>query len=850
MYCKHCGQKLEEDSIFCTKCGMPVQQQEKKTKSGKRNQNKKKIAKPLVLAVTLAVVVTAAGIGCKIYMEKGTPENREKQQRDLMTDEEKRIQALAEEEARGKDALEARALAEAETEKKAIAEAEAKEKAEAEADTWTDPETGLTRIRGGHTNKKYGYVNEKGEDPIPPVYDTVSEPGENGLICAEQMVATAFSEKPTGFTYFYNEKGEKVYDYVRAFEGRLSTAVREGSEYFIIDRQGRQISKNSYTYADEADMYGNFIVTKGTDLGLVNAEGKEIIKPQDIRIMPIDRMSVDRDGVYLVMGNGASLIVTDQGEIQIDWQEGHIEKVSIGQQRYQINLGDGTTEIRDFDGNVIVSREYASVILYPNGCIQNSESSAVYDPNGQEILPQQNEKGYLQTVDCFSSDGIGAGIVYTRGIDEYRSKKGMITLDGKITLPCVYDSVFYVPDKQVIIYSKEKKVGAINLECEILWEQAYDYAFVFLAKDKKNTEDSLLVKRGEYYGLVDMLTGEVILECRYSMISKDSQVQDNWFCSRDGEYGFWNQKDGTYTEIPNKDNYIIDGFHMGSEGEVIDVYGYGLGKYLKVRNGTETGVIDRQGKSILDPFYTEIYYDEYEEIFYVHRETETGIYDKNGNIVVMLDEYEVLEGYSDSIFVKPQGEEASVLDYKGNTVISQEACPESFFELGYIRTYQDGEYRFHRMDNGEFQKIEYSWMAPDEVDGIICVQNGEGKYGYINADGEEIIPCIFTNAYRFWHGLAVVMDEEEEWGAVNLQGDMLIDCAYEELNTSYAPNIILAKEYGYWGAFSLGGECILDTDYEEIQVGNMGTITALEDSYGEWDYYDYNGNLLQPYSYE
>ena len=96
MYCKHCGQKLEEDSIFCTKCGMPVQQQEKKTKSEKRNQNKKKIAKPLVLAVTLAVVVTAAGIGCKIYMEKGTPENREKQQRDLMTDEEKRIQALAE----------------------------------------------------------------------------------------------------------------------------------------------------------------------------------------------------------------------------------------------------------------------------------------------------------------------------------------------------------------------------------------------------------------------------------------------------------------------------------------------------------------------------------------------------------------------------------------------------------------------------------------------------------------------------------------------------------------------------------------------------------------------------------
>ena len=125
MYCKHCGQKLEEDSIFCTKCGIPVHLQTKEEKSGKRNRNKKKIAKPVALAVALTVVVTAAGIGCKIYMEKGMRENKG-QQIDSMTAEEKRIQALAEEEARGKDALESRALAEAKAEKKAIAEAEAK----------------------------------------------------------------------------------------------------------------------------------------------------------------------------------------------------------------------------------------------------------------------------------------------------------------------------------------------------------------------------------------------------------------------------------------------------------------------------------------------------------------------------------------------------------------------------------------------------------------------------------------------------------------------------------------------------------------------------------------------------
>ena len=849
MYCKHCGKELEDGAIFCTRCGKPVQGQpvkkepeksEKKNHSVKKKTSKKP-ARVIMAAAVLALAVAGAGAGYKIYTEKKGTDRLG----DSMNAEAKRTEALADAEARAKGELEAKVIAEEEVKQKA--EEEAREKAE--ADIWTDPETGLTRIRGGHTNKKYGYVNEEGEEIIPPFYDRVSEPGENGLILAEQLVPSAFAENLTIPTYFYTEKGEKVYDYVRGFGEHQSAAAREGTEYFIVNRQGSRISENSYTYIGEADIYGNFIVTQGASLGLVNAEGKEIIKPQDIRIIPIDRLYTDRDGVYLVMSDGSSLIITEQGEILVSWQEGQIEKVSTEQQRYQINLENGITEIRDFKGNVIVSQEYGSVILYPNGCMQKGESSAVYNPDGQEILPRENEKGYLQTVNCFSSDGIGAGIVYTRGTDEYRSKQGMLTLDGKISLPCMYDQIYYVPDKQVIVFSKEKMVGVMNLECEVLWEQAYDYAYVFTAKDKRNTEDLLLVKRGENYGLVDMLTGEVMLECQYSMISKDSQVQESWFCSRDGKYGFWNQKDGKYTEIPNSNNYTIDAFHMGSGGEAIDVYGYELGEFLRIRDGMNAGVIDRQGNTVIDPVYAEIYYDEYEEVFFVRTENESGIYDKSGEIIVPLDVYEKLEWYSEAIFAKPEDENAAVLDYEGNTVVPQEACPESFLDLGYITTYQDGEYRLYTVDSGEFQKLDYAWIAPDERDGIICVQNEDAKYGYINADGEEIIPCSFTSAYCFWNGLAVVMDEEGEWGAMNLQGDMLIDCDYENIDSYYAPNVLKVEEYGYWGVLDLGGERIIDSDYEDISMGSMGTMTAIGSYEGERDIYDYSGNLLGTYSY-
>ena len=72
---------------------------------------------------------------------------------------------------------------------------------------------------------------------------------------------------------------------------------------------------------------------------------------------------------------------------------------------------------------------------------------------------------------------------------------------------------------------------------------------------------------------------------------------------------------------------------MGSGGEAIDVYGYELGDFLRVRDGMTTGIINEQGNRIIDLIYTEIYYDEYEEIFLVRTENESGIYDKSGEII-------------------------------------------------------------------------------------------------------------------------------------------------------------------------------------------------------------------------
>ena len=173
MYCKYCGKKLEDGVSFCTGCGKPVQgqpgnkkqEQSEKKHYPKKKKTTKKAAGVLVTAAVVLAVVGAGGV-YKIYTEKSGTDRLG----DSMSAEAKRTEALADAEARAKDEWAAKVMAEEEAKEKE----ESKENTAAEEDTWTDPETGLTIIKGGHTGKKVGYVNENGEEVIPPIYDMVS----------------------------------------------------------------------------------------------------------------------------------------------------------------------------------------------------------------------------------------------------------------------------------------------------------------------------------------------------------------------------------------------------------------------------------------------------------------------------------------------------------------------------------------------------------------------------------------------------------------------------------------------------------------------------------------------------
>ena len=73
---------------------------------------------------------------------------------------------------------------------------------------------------------------------------------------------------------------------------------------------------------------------------------------------------------------------------------------------------------------------------------------------------------------------------------------------------------------------------------------------------------------------------------------------------------------------------------------------------------------------------------------------------------------------------------------------------------------------------------KYDWHDDCICNGLIKVRL-DGKYGFINKDGEEIIPCKYEDADAFSDGLAKVKSAEG-WGFVNENGEEIISCKYED----------------------------------------------------------------------
>lgn len=316
--------------------------------------------------------------------------------------------------------------------------------------------------------------------------------------------------------------------------------------------------------------------------------------------------------------------------------------------------------------------------------------------------------------------------------------------------------------------------------------------------------------------------GEEIIKSEYSQIYIPNQAKDVFICFKDDEnYSILNSKGkDIFTEYKSVSSIVISDSTLEMEKNVLsyeDNGKYGLINYdgkkltdpiyesvssltnkpgcILVRKDGLYGVLDSQGKIIIDTKYNSIKGDEYC--------SEKEGYLKTGYIISEKTNSGIMYGY---------------IDYNGKVLIEPK-----YESISRNIEYDDDNIYLTFMENGKkgviknkkviikpkFQSVVYYNVSN------IFVVNRNGKYGFFDKDGEEILKTSYTSYSIAGNYISVQKDDSTM--LYDIHGNLVNTNNYKSIVETGNPAYFIAQdENGYYSIIS-----------KDMQIGNGSNYTNI-----------------------
>ena len=569
MYCEKCGSQIDDDSVFCQKCG-EKQLQEIETATAHSHPNKdvkksslsffRKVFKTTaskIIAGVLAVAILATGFVIIVdNQNEGT----------FVSDS---ISVLVDptfEYSSVKPFSEGFAIVETSNrkgnlidDKYGVVDKRGIEVIPPQDDYIVSFKEGFAIVKtstGSSLDDKYGVVGENGKEIIPPVYNDIS------------FFKEGFAVNKDG-KYSYMDKTGKVImplDYfpLGYFNGDLRSARKDERNKGYIDEAGKVVVPLEYNdigefndglacvekYYDIGDGYSY------TKKGYVDMTGKLVI--------PLDyETAYDFSDGLATVGKGAynyAFIDTNGNTVTVIREYCAVFDIKEGFARVRKNNKmDDSWGIIDKNGREIVPPKYDGVSDFSEGLAAVSRRDKLSKPDENNYMHIESYlNGFVDTTGKvvvplkynYVRDFKG-GLAKVGNYDggknengERTGKFGFIDKTGKEIVPLIYDEVMDFDDGLARV-KKDGKYGFVDQTGKEVVPLVYDEIGTSIPFDidYKMFKDGLArVKKGEKYGFVDTTGKEVIppVYDRAGEISDDRDgFNEGYVCVRKGrKYGY------------------------------------------------------------------------------------------------------------------------------------------------------------------------------------------------------------------------------------------------------------------------------------------------------------------------
>ena len=362
---------------------------------------------------------------------------------------------------------------------------------------------------------------------------------------------------------------------------------------------------------------------------------------------------------------------------------------------------------------------------------------------------------------------------------------------------------------------------------------------VKIIEDEKCGCDIVLVdgiettREGGLYGF-RLEDGTVIVPNKYRFVSQFS----NGYCRVMTNYDSMGVIDRTGREIVP---CIYSSTELPSDGRV-----------LVSRDGLY-GYTDLEGNEVIPPRYimANSFSEGYAAVM-VYRDNEKQyctLIDTLGNPIVE-GYYDNVQGFSSGWAPVSLNQNWGLIDHSGNIVLP------IIYE--YLISPTDGLFMAGDangtalFDRRMVPLTDFIYYPAGRIQERRVMVTREGRYGFLDPTGREVIPCIYDEVGIFRMGRTMVR-LGNHYGIIDTTGRLVLPIEYEERTMKgfkymYYDSLALVEKDGRLGFVDLEGKLVIPFYFEEAFQFSEGLAAVRHD--GLWGYIDTHGDIFMPFVFD
>ncbi|MEK7434200.1 MAG: WG repeat-containing protein [Cyanobacteriota bacterium] len=346
--------------------------------------------------------------------------------------------------------------------------------------------------------------------------------------------------------------------------------------------------------------------------------------------------------------------------------------------------------------------------------------------------------------------------------------------------------------------------------------------------NNKNTiNDLFFVTSNRKFGIINE-KGDIVIPLKYNLIIKPYFDDDTFILKEAENLNLVNKKG----ELLIKDNFksLIS----------VDKNIFSFSK-----NGKDFGLIDSNGKIILEAKFQDIKIINYEKKIYKAKYNgKYGLIDSKGKFIVK-NKFEDVYGFSDDMIIFLEKKKFGFANKDGEIIVKPRYDSMTIFKDGFASFKENKKWGLINNKGKIIFKPSENYFFNFGNDVLISEKNS--KYGVIDKNGKVVIDYKYDKI-SFFLDKVTTMVLNKKYGLINNKGKVIVEPKFDYLDTFGFKEITKFEINKKYGLINNEGKIILAPKYDEITTFYTSfSIVKLNKKYG---LIDKNGKEIVSLKYD